>query len=185
MLLSIIGSVALVAGLFVAVLTITRAPANHAGIYPPVNGAIYVGDKTCYNCHTGQTPEWSLKLDAQQAIASPVANPQIALTDVNVHAELQHPGSADATESVTVLDDDVDRSARRYVITTEIDPVLPPGHETDMTIPCTDCHTVEPSAEPVPETNQLNLDCESKSTALAHRSCFDDDPQTVVQALSG
>ncbi len=103
MLLSIIGSVALASGLFVAVLTITRAPANHEGIHSPVNGAIYVGDETCYSCHAGETPDWSLKLDAQQAVASPVANPQIALTDVNVHAELQRrPLASDATESVSV-----------------------------------------------------------------------------------
>lgn len=186
LLLTLFGSVALASGLFVAVLTITRAPANHEGIHPPINGAIYVGDETCYSCHAGEEPEWSLQLDARQAVASPVANPQIALTDVNVHAELQHrPAAGDATESVSVLEDDSERGFQRYVITTENDPVLPPGHETDTTIPCTDCHTVEPSAEPIPETNQLNLDCESERTILAHRPCSDGDPQTVVLAQAG
>ncbi len=185
-LLTIIGSVALASGLFVAVLTITRTPANHEGIHPPVNGAIYVGNETCYSCHAGQAPDWSLKLDAQQAVASPVANPQIALTDVDIHAELQrHPLANDATESVSVLGDDPDRNSQRYVITTEIDPVLPPGHETDATIPCTDCHTVEPSAEPIPETNQLTLDCGSDHSQLARRMCSDQDPRTVVQAQTG
>ncbi len=184
-LLTVIGSVALASGLFVAVLTITRTPANHEGIDPPLSGAIYVGDDTCYSCHAGQDPDWSLKLDAQQAVASPVANPQIALTDVDVHAELQRrPLASEATESVGVLGDDPDRNTQRYVITTETDPVLPPGHETDATIPCTECHTVE-AAESMPETNQLTLDCGTERSQLARRVCSDQDPRTVVQAQSG
>ena len=185
-LLTIIGSMALAAGLFVAVLTITRTPANHEGIHPPVNGAIYIGDETCYSCHNGQPPDWSLTLDAQQAVASPVANPQIVTTDVNIHAELQRPRpAADPTESVSRLEGDSDQNRQRYVITTETDAVLPPGHEEDTTIPCTDCHTVAPAAEQIPETNQLSLDCESEHSQLARRLCSDLDPQTVVLAQSG
>ena len=64
MLLAVIGSVAVAAGLFVAVLTMTRTPANHRGINRPA-GTIYVGANTCFTCHKDQDHDWSQMLNAQ------------------------------------------------------------------------------------------------------------------------
>ncbi|MEO8392753.1 MAG: hypothetical protein ABI700_07155 [Chloroflexota bacterium] len=158
-LLTVIGSIALASGLFVAVITMTRTPANHRGIGLSNYGAIYVGADTCYTCHKDQPHDWLLELNAQPA-TSPVANPQAAVVDVRIHDALPQPEMKSAT-SANVLADQVGQISQHYIIATESDPALLPGQWTPQKNPpvgCNDCHTLSPAAE-IAQIKAVELNC--------------------------
>lgn len=119
-LLALVGSVALAAGLFVAVITMTRTPADHQGINMPLGGAVYVGDDTCFTCHKDQNPDWSLTLDAQPA-AAPMANPQVIAVDINVREAVPH---LELNATAALPADSKDK--QQYIIETEDDHVSLP-----------------------------------------------------------
>lgn len=114
-LLAIAGSVALAVGLFVAVLTMTRTPANHSGINMPFGGGVYVGGGTCFTCHQDENPDWSLTLDLQSA-AVPLVNPQVVAADMSAGEVMPHLEFADAV----VLPDNSENK-QQYIIKTEDD----------------------------------------------------------------
>ena len=134
-LLAIAGSVALAAGLFVAVLTMTRTPTNHSGINLPFGGGVYVGGDTCFTCHQDDDLDWSLTLDLQLA-AAPLANPQVVAADGDVHAVMPHLGFAD----MAVLPDNSE-DKQQYIIKTEDDQTfLPRQMDTSALKPTRTAH---------------------------------------------
>ncbi len=160
MTLAVIGSLALTFGVFVAVLTMTRTPANHPGINLPLQGAIYVGDDTCYTCHADRDEDWSQMLFSQP-VASPVANPQASVIDVNVHEGVPQVG-IDSGESAEVKDDDAQFAdspdRQHYVIATEnvsahspgtVAPKLEQRDAPDGANKCAACHTIKPTVAAV------------------------------------
>lgn len=127
-LLAIAGSVALAAGVFVAVLTMTRTPANHSGINMPFGGGVYVGGGTCFTCHQDEDPDWSLTLDLQSA-AAPMANPQVVAADVSAHEVMPHLEFAD-----TVVLPENNESRQQYIIKTEDDQAFLPGQTNTVAL---------------------------------------------------
>lgn len=121
-LLAIAGSAALATGLFVAVLTMTRTPANHSRINLPFGGGVYVGGDTCFTCHGDEDLDWSLTLEPQPA-AAPIANPHVVAADVSAHVVIPHMEFA----NTNVLPEN-SGSRQQYIIETEDDQgALPEG----------------------------------------------------------
>lgn len=120
-LLAIIGSAALAVGVFVAVNTVTRTPADHRGINLPFGGAVYVGEDTCFTCHRDENPNWSLTLDLQPA-AAPMANPQVVAEGVNAREVVPHL----EVGGVAALPTE-GNAAQQYIIETEDDQSSLPG----------------------------------------------------------
>ncbi len=150
MVLSVVGSIALAAGVYVAVITMTRTPANHRGIGLPLHGAVYVGADTCFTCHENGNPDWSLMLDTEP-VTSPVANPQGGLVDVSAHAQPPLVGGA-ATTSVAIIGAASAAVNQHYVVATENDhlrlpsPTHPPLPSSEASALCADCHADETAA---------------------------------------
>ncbi len=147
MLLTLVGSVAVAAGLFVAVLTMTRTPVDHRGI--GLSGTVYVGESTCFTCHKDQTHNWSQMLSLD-LITNPLANPQSGVQDVSVRTEVAPllVGGGNTVEAAPSEDWD---AGQHYVIATE-DAAAPmsgtpmPDTSEDLRLnaldlTCTLCHT--------------------------------------------
>jgi cytochrome c553 len=116
MILVVIGSLALVTGSFVAIMTVTRTTASVHGTDTPFQGAVYVGANTCFTCHGDQGPDWSPKPSAQ-AVLIPPANPRaIVVNIVKSNGQVAIQGAASAYTTEDVYDSSGDQ---RYVITTE------------------------------------------------------------------
>lgn len=120
-LLAVIGSAALAVGVFVAVNSVTRTPADHRGINMPFGGAVYVGEDTCFTCHRDENPDWSLTLDLQQAVA-PMANPQVVTAGVNASEIVPHLDIGGLAALPTEGD-----AQQQYIIETEDDQSSLPG----------------------------------------------------------
>lgn len=134
-----IGSLALVSGLLVAVLTMTRTTEDDRGIQEPRHGVIYIGANTCFTCHKDQDHNWAL-LDNAQTIAHTVTPP----VDVALNQSIPQ------LAPVPILEAATQPSAQNYIIATENDQVRraeqwnvdhlkskPRGWTTE----CADCHT--------------------------------------------
>lgn len=168
LLLTAVGSTALAAGLFVAVLTVTRAPANHRGIGLPMHGAIYVGAETCFTCHEDGSPDWTLKQDSE-AVTAPVAATPGGLVEVSAHAQPPQVSGVTIT-SVTILGAANTAVDQHYIVATESDPLRlpspthPPLPASESSAQCADCHASEPTAE------AIHLERADKACTLCHPS---------------
>lgn len=159
LLLTFVGSSAVAAGLFVAVLTMTRTPADHEGIELP--GTMYVGANTCFTCHKDQEHNWSEMLSAE-LITSPLANPQSAVLDVNVRTEVAPLiiGGTTASESAPFADW---RESQSYIIAVD-DGAVGSNAPTVETSPmpqssdCEDCDATPQTSEDL-SLNALDVTC--------------------------
>lgn len=139
-LLTVVGSLALASGVFVAVITMTRTPANHRGIGLSPHNAVYVGADTCFTCHEAGNPDWSQMLPSE-----PIIDPQAGLVDVSARTQIPRAGGA-AAQHVDIIGAMSDGVSQNYVIATESDQIRLPGQRHPAVEPpagtanCTDCH---------------------------------------------
>jgi len=141
MLLAVIGSIAVTAGLFVAVLTMTRTSADDPDIRPA--DTVYVGANACFTCHKDRDHNWSQMLNAER-ITNPVATSQSAVLDVNLRAETASliVSGVVASENAPIEDW---RWNERYVIAMD------------------DGNVVVPQRESVPIPNDCDEDCDASA----------------------
>ncbi|MBI1259425.1 MAG: hypothetical protein GC204_18310 [Chloroflexi bacterium] len=159
LLLTFIGSAAVASGLFVAVFTMTRAPAAHEGIRVP--NMIYVGANTCYTCHKDQDHNWSQMINAQE-IARPLENPQSRTLEVNLKTE-----TVPLLMGASGVSDDVPRAdwreSQHYVIATEEGSLIVPSSEPTSK----DCKNCDRDATPETSAN-LPLDTITATCMICH-----------------
>jgi hypothetical protein len=133
--LGLIGSLSLVAGILVAVITMSRtATSGGTSTTLPLHGAIYVGENACFTCHSDQGHDWRLRPDETNA-ANPFASPRAVVVDVSPSVEVRgvaiH-GSANAYTTDDALQAASTVSSQRYVIKTEDGHVFLPGPWEDL-----------------------------------------------------
>jgi hypothetical protein len=152
-LLALVGSLALASGLFVAVITMTRTPANHAGVGLTARGAVYVGgDNTCFTCHGDSDPAWapaSQPVPASHPSAVGTAGTASGLVEVSARVQVPRVGGESIT-NVAVMGALSDTTRPDYVIATENDRAPAPGHAAPgfqaspgagSEARCAECHT--------------------------------------------
>jgi len=148
--LAVTGSIALLIGIFVAVLSIPRVvAAGHPGSNMPLQGAMYVGTNTCFTCHGDHPLDWSLSLYAQ-SIVDPSEKPQ-AVVDLKSDEHVQQMDAGEIVEAYTSSDEAALRqnpSHQFYVIKTEDGHVVHPSQLNadaaqagDRFSKCSTCHT--------------------------------------------
>lgn len=148
MLLTLVGSLALASGLFVAVLTVTRTPAKHDGVGLTARGAVYVGGggDTCFTCHSENDPVWSIASQPVPA-SHPATGAASGLVEVSARVQAPRIGGEPIT-NVQVIGTSSDTVMPYYVIATENDSPsvssqsqpgiqASPGNEAR----CAECHS--------------------------------------------
>ncbi len=155
--LAVIGSVALLIGIFVAVLSIPRVvAAGHPGSNMPLQGAMYVGTNTCFTCHGDHPLDWSLPLYTQ-TVVDPSEKPE-AVVNLKSDEQVQQMDAGEIVEAYTSGDEATPRqnpSHQYYVIQTEDGHVVHPsqlnadaGQMGDRFSKCSTCHTAELGVKP-------------------------------------
>lgn len=127
--LAVAGSLALLFGVFVAVLSIPEVvAAAHFNTAPASQSALYVGASTCFTCHSDRQWDWSLTLYTQ-TVVDPTENPQ-AVTHVAQDDRVQVMGAGQMVEAYTTADTLTTQEQffhQHYVIRTEDGRLLLPG----------------------------------------------------------
>jgi cytochrome c553 len=150
MTLAVIGSIALLVGIFVAVLSIPRVvSAVHPSSNLPLQGALYIGTNTCFTCHGDKPLDWSATLYAQM-VAVPSEKPQ-AIANLKAGEQVQQIDAGEIVDAYTTQDEDRAKTnsfQQNYVIQTEdgyvVHPSLRTTRETsleDSFTKCSICHT--------------------------------------------
>ncbi len=148
--LALTGSLALLIGIFVAVLSIPEVVAGgHLGGNVLMPGALYVGTNTCFTCHGDQPLDWSLTLYAQ-TVVDPLQKPMV-MTNLGADDEIRVVDVGDMVEAYTTEDQlttDHNLFGQYYVIQTEDGhTVFPKQQYEDEAEPgnsltnCGTCHT--------------------------------------------
>ncbi len=149
MTLAVIGSIALLVGIFVAVLSIPRVVAAvHPSSNLPLQGALYIGTNTCFTCHGDKPLDWSATLYAQM-VAVPSEKPQ-AIANLKAGEQVQQIDASEIVDAYTTQDEDQAKHnsfQQNYVIQTEdgfvVHPSLRTTRETsseDSFTKCSICH---------------------------------------------
>ncbi len=149
--LAVMGSLALLVGIFVAVLSIPEVvAAGHPGSNMPSQGALYVGTNTCFTCHGDRPLDWSLTLYTQIVVA-PSEQPQ-AVTNLKQGDHVQQIDANDMVDAYTTTNEGQSTGNsfhQYYVIKTEDGHILTPIQQnigdletknSDSLSKCTTCH---------------------------------------------
>ena len=170
--LGVVGSFALLIGIFVAVLSIPRVvAAGHPGSNLPTQGALYVGTNTCFTCHRNRPLDWSLTLYTQIVVNAP-EKPK-AVVNLKSAKHVQQIDANAMVEAYTSTDETTlwqNPSHQFYVIKTEDGHVLLPTQQaidgTQMGSnfsKCSTCHTANLKVKPLGSVTKslallMNLD---------------------------
>jgi hypothetical protein len=147
--LVVVGSFALLIGVFVAVLSIPEVVAKgHPAINFPRQGALHVGTNTCFTCHGDRPLDWTTTLYTQKVV-NPAEKP-VAVANLIPGEHVQQIDANDIVEAYTTTDEIQRRENtfhQFYVIKTEDGRVLLPdqlntdGVEAQESLAkCSTCH---------------------------------------------
>lgn len=164
MTLAVIGSIALLVGIFVAVLSIPRVvTAGHPSSNLPLQGALYIGTNTCFTCHGDKPLDWSAALYAQM-VAVPSEKPQV-IANLKAGEQVQQIDAGEIVDAYTTQDEDRSTNnsfQQNYVIQTEdglvVHPSLRTTRETsseDSFTKCSICHVQDSNRQGL---NTVDLD---------------------------
>lgn len=121
MILVIIGSLAMIAGLF-SIRTMADSPTDAP---VPPHAAVYVGGGTCYTCHTGDFDGWSVPVDLQ-AMADAAAKPKQVVANVRPRGEVEQVeiGPADLCTTGSDAAQISGSTSRHYIVRTDVGETL-------------------------------------------------------------
>lgn len=146
------GSLALIAGVFVAFFSVIVSTDDQGSPNVPVHGAVYVGANTCYTCHSEESQDWSLSLHTQ-LIVNTVVKPAI-ITKQSSIAAVRQIDLGDMTDPYTP-GSTTNPNSQRYIIITETghtllngqwnttDPKSEAVNPDESSIKCSGCHTTD------------------------------------------
>jgi hypothetical protein len=154
--LAVFGTFALIAGVLLAISSMTIPPTEPGSPHLPLHGAVYVGANTCYTCHSDKSHDWSLTSYAQ-TIVNPLAKPEIVAPNLkSTDREIQQIVVGDLADAYTT--EATHRLAGRpylhYIIRTDDGHTVLPlrwnalDSESETTkagassIKCGGCHTI-------------------------------------------
>ena len=153
--LAVTGGIALLVGIFVAVLSIPEVvSAGHPGSKLPMQGALYIGTNTCVTCHGDEPLDWSLLY--KQTVMNPAEKPHV-IANLQSAEQIQQIDAGDMVDAYTTTDEipaTDDMYHQNYVIKTEDGRLVLPQSKTDdvrlndESSFCNRCHTIEVVWEP-------------------------------------